>query len=77
MLRLGIFLAVIGFGSVGFHYSDYQFKILMWAEDYQPAIGSIVGVVGVLFVVAAVVMNNKKKAAAAQQAPLPQQPAQP
>lgn len=76
MLRLGIFLALIGFVSVGMHFSDYQLRYLMWAEDYQPAFGIVLGLVGVALVGVAVAAKNKKKAAATQ-APLPQQPAQP
>ena len=32
MTRLGAFLALFGFGSALLHFTDIQFKILMWSE---------------------------------------------
>lgn len=62
MLRLGILLAVLGFGSAALHFSGYQFKLLMWAEPAQPVLGLVLGLVGVAAVVAGVVSNRAKRA---------------
>jgi hypothetical protein len=81
MVRLGVFLAVIGFGSIGFHFTDYQFRILMWAEPMQPGIGAVVGVVGLVLI--GVSLARKKNVAQPAPAPqlyggqFPQQPAAP
>lgn len=47
-VRLGVFLLIIGFGSVILHSAtDYQFTLLMWADGMQPYIGIVVGLIGV------------------------------
>ncbi|HET6286707.1 MAG TPA: hypothetical protein VFG15_08140 [Amycolatopsis sp.] len=53
-------------------YTDRQFVLLMWAEDYQPVLGIVVGVLGVALLVAGLVRN--KKAAQAQPAPVTPEP---
>jgi hypothetical protein len=84
MIRFGVLLVVLGFGSVLFHYTDYQFRVLMWAEDMQPALGSAVGVAGLLLSGAAVLRKQRAGASPgtvstgsgpfpAQQPPLPPQ----
>ncbi|QWF78078.1 hypothetical protein [Amycolatopsis sp. CA-230715] len=79
MLRAGVLLTILGFGSVGFHYwSDRQLAILIWAEDYQPALGSVIGVLGLALVVAHVVLSKRKQQPSAPQQAFPQQaPQQP
>ena len=78
MLRLGVLFTVIGFGSLLMELTDHQFILLMWAEDFQPAIGIIVGVVGLALIGFNVVRDRKAASAApAPQAPAPQQPGQP
>jgi hypothetical protein len=68
MVRFGVFLAVIGFGSIGFHFTDYQFQILMWAEPMQPGIGAIFGVVGLVLIGASLARKkNVAQPAPAQQ----------
>ncbi|WP_370947590.1 hypothetical protein AB5J62_08535 [Amycolatopsis sp. cg5] len=67
MLRLGIFLAIIGFGSMVLPQFDLQFTLLMWADPYQPTIGIVVGVIGLALVGVGVAAKNKKKAVAPQQ----------
>jgi hypothetical protein len=73
MLRLGILLTVLGFGSLLMELTDRQFVLLMWAEDYQPAIGIIVGIVG-LALIGVNVVRGRKTSAPAPQAPAPQNP---
>jgi hypothetical protein len=46
-LRFGIFLVLIGFGSVVLHAkTDYQFTYLKWADGMQPYVGIVVGLIG-------------------------------
>ncbi|MFI9456088.1 hypothetical protein [Amycolatopsis sp. NPDC052450] len=49
-----------------------DFVLLMWAEDYQPVLGIVVGVLGVALLVAGLVRNKK----AAQAQPVVQQASQ-
>jgi hypothetical protein len=50
-IRVGILLAVIGFGSVILHtWTAYQFTYLMWAEGAQPWLGLGLGGIGLLLV---------------------------
>lgn len=74
MQRLAFLFILLGFGSVAMTYTDRQFVLLMWAEDYQPVLGIVVGVVGVALLVAGLVRKNK--AAQAQPAPVSQQSGQ-
>ena len=51
-IRVGILLAVIGFGSVILHvFTRYQFGYLVWAEGAQPYLGIGLGLVGLALVV--------------------------
>ncbi len=78
MLRLGVLFTVLGFGSLLMELTDRQLILLMWAEDFQPAIGIIVGVVGLALIGVNVVRDRKAASAATPpQAPAPQQPGQP
>ncbi|AUI63440.1 hypothetical protein [Amycolatopsis sp. BJA-103] len=78
MQRLAFLFILLGFGSVALTYTDRQFVLLMWAEDYQPVLGIVVGVLGIALLVAGLVRKNK--AAQAEPAPVaqqvPQQPGQ-
>jgi hypothetical protein len=50
-IRVGILLAVIGFGSVILHaFTPYQFSYLVWAEAAQPYLGVGLGVAGLALV---------------------------
>lgn len=59
MLRFGVFLAVIGFGSSVLHFTDVQFRLVMWAEEGQPALGLGIGAVGVLIAVLPAVLRRR------------------
>lgn len=50
LLRLSITLMVIGFGSVGLSFTDYQFTLLSWANPLQPWIGLVIGVAGIAMI---------------------------
>jgi hypothetical protein len=75
MMRLATILMVLGFGSALLHFTDIQLSLMMWSEPMQPALGLIVGAVGLVVAVAVVVIkNNKAKGAQAPRAAHPQQP---
>lgn len=48
MLRFGVFLIIIGFGSSILHFTGYQFRIVGWTEEWQPGLGFAIGGAGVL-----------------------------
>lgn len=86
MLRFGVFLAVIGFGSSVLHFTDVQFRVVAWAEEWQPALGLGVGAVGVLIAVLPAVLRRRpqeqpqqppRQVFAAPTQPFPQPPRQP
>jgi hypothetical protein len=60
--RFGGFLAVVGFVSALLHFTDVQFRLLMWSEPYQPALGLIIGAVGALVLLATALMSKDKPA---------------
>lgn len=62
MNRLGAVLALFGFGSALLHFTDIQFRLLIWSEPWQPALGLIVGGVGVVFLLLGSLMNKDKPA---------------
>ena len=74
MNRLGAVLALFGFASALLHFTDIQFRLLIWSEPWQPALGLILGAVGVGFLVIASVVNKDKPAPGAY-APPPGGPA--
>ncbi|WP_246257908.1 hypothetical protein [Amycolatopsis anabasis] len=76
MIRIGILLAVLGFGSAGLHYTDYQFRLLSWSEDMQPLLGLGVGALGVVLIVAALLLKKNKENQPAEQFPQPEPNAQ-
>jgi hypothetical protein len=48
MVRIGVLLVIIGFGSTVLHSStDYQFTLVAWADGMQPYAGIIIGLIGV------------------------------
>lgn len=62
MARIAGLLILLGFGSVALHeFTDYQFRLLSWMEDYQPWAGVGVGVVGVLLAVVRTVAMSQSK----------------
>ncbi|OXM49814.1 hypothetical protein [Amycolatopsis alba] len=75
MQRLAFLFILLGFGSVALTYTDRQFVLLMWAEDYQPVLGIVVGVLGVALLVAGL-LRKKKVAQAPVAQSAPQQPGQ-
>lgn len=62
MLRFGGFLAFIGFGSALLHFTDIQFRLVIWAEDMQPMLGLGVGAVGALIMGIAYAVKKDKPA---------------
>lgn len=74
LVRLGIFLVIIGFGSVILNSgTDFQFTLLVWADGAQPYIGIVVGLLGVGLLASPVLLRARQaKASAAQQTPFAQ-----
>lgn len=58
LLRSAISLMVIGFGSVGLSFTDYQFILLSWANPFQPWIGLVIGLIGVGFIVVPLIASR-------------------
>ncbi|MGV9413743.1 hypothetical protein ACWDOP_27915 [Nocardia sp. NPDC003693] len=48
MIRIGLWLIVLGFGSVLLQVLDMQFVILTWADDVQPVAGLAIGTLGLI-----------------------------
>ncbi len=50
LLRLGIFLIIVGFGSAILSSTNYQFTLLSWSNSMQPVLGIVLGAAGVVMV---------------------------
>lgn len=68
MKNVGVWLMVFGFGSIALNFMGMEFRILMWIDNWGPAVGwgiraalAIVGVV--LFVLGSRQMEQTQKAA--------------
>jgi hypothetical protein len=72
MMRLGAFLALIGFGSALLHFTSVQFKLLLWAEPYQPALGLGIGALGAVIIVIKVATSKEHAEEAEPFGPLDQ-----
>lgn len=73
MLRFGAVLALFGFGSAVLHFTDIQFRLLIWAEKWQPALGLVVGGVGaVLLLIGTLRSNDDAAGQPVQPGPAPQ-----
>ena len=68
MAQLGVLLLVLGFGTFILNAFDYEFKILSWAEDYQPWLSIGLGVLGLIIVGAKLFFGKKEEPAAAEAA---------
>ncbi len=71
---IGVFMIIIGFGSLILEQFGLQFKVLAWADPYQPWVGILLGVIGIAIVVLGMVLGKKDDQP--QQPPFPQQPYQ-
>ncbi|MDO5067571.1 MAG: hypothetical protein Q4D96_09865 [Propionibacteriaceae bacterium] len=61
MGSIGVMLMILGFGSLILPTFNIQFKLLAWADPYQPWIGIVVGVIGVLLLIGNVMANRNKE----------------
>ena len=66
MIGWGITLAVLGFGSLVMPMFGLQFKIMSLLDGGQPFAGIIIGVVGVILVVAGFMKRSSPAAAEAE-----------
>ncbi|HEY9475971.1 MAG TPA: hypothetical protein VIS06_19235 [Mycobacteriales bacterium] len=48
LARIPILMIVLGFGSLILKQFNYHFTLLAWADDYQPAAGAVIGLLGVV-----------------------------
>lgn len=62
MIRLGVVLALFGFGSALLHFTSVQFTLLMWAEPMQPALGLVLGGAGVVVLVLKIILTKEEPA---------------
>ncbi|MFI5777342.1 hypothetical protein [Nocardia sp. NPDC051570] len=58
MVRIGIWLAILGFGSLLLQQLDMHFMILAWADSMQPWFGIVLGAIGVLIALGGAVADN-------------------
>src|SRR5262245_36390356 len=65
---------VIGFGSLILHFTGYQFRIVSWAEDWQPGLGFAIGGVGILLCALASTLRRRNDEVAAPPAGQPYPP---
>lgn len=61
MGSFGILFIILGFGSLLLPQFGIQFKVLSWADPYQPWIGIVVGVIGILLLVGNLMVNKNKE----------------
>ncbi|MEJ3656631.1 hypothetical protein WEH80_27095 [Actinomycetes bacterium KLBMP 9759] len=62
MVRIGSFLAVVGFlSAILYSFTDYRIVLLSWADAYQPLLGTVVGVVGVGLIVVNKLMSRPRE----------------
>ncbi|MEV6274039.1 hypothetical protein [Nocardia sp. NPDC051832] len=59
-MQIGIWLAILGFGSLILEQMNMEFIILSWADDMQPVFGIGLGVAGVLLALAGGVASAQK-----------------
>jgi hypothetical protein len=69
MIRFGLLLAVLGFGSAIMHFTDVQFRLLMWSEPMQPTLGIVIGAVGAVLLVVKVITSKDEDAQPQQAGP--------
>jgi uncharacterized membrane protein len=50
-MRLGILLLILGLGTFVLRTFDYEFRILSWADDYQPWLSIGLAVLGLVMVI--------------------------
>ncbi|WP_067701095.1 hypothetical protein [Nocardia jejuensis] len=48
MIRIGVWMVVLGFGSLLLQKANMHFIILSWADDMQPVFGIALGLAGVV-----------------------------
>jgi hypothetical protein len=65
-IRIGVLFVVLGFGSAILHFTDVQFNLLMWSEQWQPGMGIGLGGLGALLWGGGWMMGRRKEGAAEQ-----------
>jgi hypothetical protein len=62
-MRFGVLLLILGVGTFVLNAFDYEFRILSWADDYQPWVSIGLAVLGLVIVVGAMLRRNRTDAA--------------
>jgi hypothetical protein len=75
LMRIGALFAFLGFGSLILKELGRDFILIAWAGDMQPTFGIVLGVVGLVLVVAALLLGRAKSAPQPQQQFAQQPPA--
>lgn len=66
MGQIAIVLLILGFGTFVLNAFNYEFRILSWADDYQPWFSLGLGVLGLIILVAKFAIARSKADAAPQ-----------
>ena len=61
-MRFGILSLVLGIGTFALNAFNYEFRILSWADDYQPWLAIGLAVLGLIIVVASMVRRRSADA---------------
>lgn len=59
LFRIGIIFILFGFGSLILRSFNYSFTLISWLDDAQPTAGIIIGVIGVVMVVAGMLIKSQ------------------
>lgn len=59
MGSIGTLLVILGFGSLILEQFNMEFRLLAWANDYQPWFGIVLGVIGVVLILVHFASRNK------------------
>jgi hypothetical protein len=62
-MRFGVLLLILGVGTFVLDAFNYEFRILSWANDYQPWVSIGLAVLGLIIVLAAMLRRNRAEAA--------------
>lgn len=62
-MRFGILLLILGLGTFALNAFDYEFRLLSWADDYQPWVSIGLAILGLVIVVA---VRQRRKGSQAQ-----------
>jgi len=71
MKQIGGLLVLLGAGSFVMHWFDMEFRLLMWIDNWGPAVGLVIRI-GLIVVGAALWLAGNKQAAGGESPPAAQ-----